>query len=96
MWPILAMALAVYALRLGGMALAETSIPPGWERALAFVPVATLTVLVVARLGSGAGGGMTAGVALAGAGFVAWRSGRGWLAIPTGLAIFWLLRWIGA
>jgi branched-subunit amino acid transport protein len=96
MWSILAMAIAVYALRLGGMTLAETTIPPRWERALAFVPVATLTALVVGGLGAGAAGGLTEGVALAGAGFVAWRSGRGWLAIPTGLAIFWLLRWTGA
>ena len=90
------MALAVYALRLGGLALAEAAMPPRWERALGFVPVATLTALVVGGLGAGAGGGLAQVAAMAGAGFVAWRSKRGWLAIPIGLAIFWLLRWAGA
>jgi branched-subunit amino acid transport protein len=95
-WTILAMAIAVYAVRLSGLLLAEVTIPSGWERALAFVPVATLTALVVGGLGSGAGWGVVEGMALVGAGVVAWRSGRGWTAIPAGLAIYGLLRLAGA
>jgi branched-subunit amino acid transport protein len=96
MWPILGMAAAVYAVRLGGLMLADMAIPPGWERTPGFVPVAMLTTLVVGGLAGRPGGGVTDGVALAGAGLVAWRSRRGWLAIPVGLAISWLLRWLGA
>jgi branched-subunit amino acid transport protein len=94
-WPILAMAVAVYAVRLGGLMLADLAIPPGWERALGFVPVSVLAALVVGGLAGGSGGGMAESVALAGAGVVAWRSGRGWLAIPAGLACYGLLRLAG-
>ena len=47
---ILGMALAVYALRFTGLLLAGVAVSPPWERLLRFVPVATLTALVVTSL----------------------------------------------
>ena len=47
---ILAMAVGMYAQRITGFLLADTAVPPAWERALTFVPIATLTALVVTSL----------------------------------------------
>jgi branched-subunit amino acid transport protein len=89
---ILGMALAVYTLRLAGFLLAARGIPPTWERALGFVPVATLTALVVASLAGRADEAPIRLMAVAGAGFVAWRTGRAWMCILIGTALYWLLR----
>jgi branched-subunit amino acid transport protein len=94
---ILGMAVAIYTLRLAGFLLAERGLPPTWERALGFVPVATLTALVVASLAGRADEGPMGLVAVAGAAFVAWRTGRAWVCILVGMALYWLLRlaWAG-
>jgi branched-subunit amino acid transport protein len=91
-WPILAMGAGVYALRLAGLALREVAVPPAWERALGFVPVATLTALVVASLAGRADGGAARLVAVVGAGLVARRTGKMWACILSGMALSWLLR----
>ena len=96
---ILAMAVGMYALRITGFLLADTAVPPAWERALTFVPVATLTALVVTSLAGRTDEGPVRLIAAAGAGFVARRTGRMWACIVSGLALYWLLRlaatWLG-
>jgi len=89
---ILGMALAVYTLRLAGFLLAEKSIPPSVERALGFVPIATLTALVVTSLAGRSDEAPVRLVAVAGAGIIAWRTGRAWACILVGMALYWLLR----
>ena len=89
---ILSMALGVYALRLGGLLLAGARVPPAWEQALGFVPVATLTGLVVSSLAARPDEGAIRLVAAAAAGLAAWRTGRAWVCILSGMALYWLLR----
>ncbi|HYU18059.1 MAG TPA: AzlD domain-containing protein [Chloroflexota bacterium] len=90
--PILGMAAAVYALRLAGLLLASAAVPPAWERALGFVPVATLTALVVSSLAGRPDEAPARVVAATGAGLAAWRTGRAWVCILVGMAVYWLLR----
>jgi branched-subunit amino acid transport protein len=96
LWLILSMALAVYALRLAGFLLASTAVPPTWERALGFVPVATLTALVVASLVGRPDERPLRLIAAVGAGLAARYSGRAWLCIVVGLAIYGFLRLLQA
>lgn len=91
-WLILAMAAAVFALRLTGFLLADVAIPPAWERALGFLPVAVLTALVVSSLDGGGENGAARLIAAAGAGVIAYLSRRMWACILGGLAVYWLLR----
>ncbi len=89
---ILVMAACVYAVRLSGFVLAEATIPPGWERTLGYVPIATLTALVVASL-AGRSDGMPHGiVAAALAAGIARLTRRAWACIAGGMLIYWLLR----
>ena len=91
-WAILGMGAGVYALRLVGLALPDVAVPPAWERALGFVPVALLAALVVASLAARPDEGPARLVAAAGAALVARRSGRMWACILSGMALYWLLR----
>lgn len=91
-WSILAMGAGVFALRLSGLALREVAIPRAWERALGFVPVALLTALVVSSLAGPGAGGIDRLAAAAGAALVAHRTGRMWVCILSGMALYWLLR----
>jgi branched-subunit amino acid transport protein len=91
-WLILGMGAGVYALRLAGLALPDVAVPPAWEQALRFVPIALLTALVVSSLTGPAGGGTARLVAAAGAGLVARRTGKMWACILSGMALYWLLR----
>ena len=90
--PILAMAGSVYSLRIAGLLLAGRTVPPSWERALGFVPVATLTALVVSSLIGRTDEAPVRLVAALAAGLVGRRSGRAWLCILVGMALYWLLR----
>ncbi len=89
---ILCLAGAVYALRLGGFLLAGVAAPPVLERTLALVPIATLTALTVAGLTSPAHEAPVRLAAALGAGFVARRTGKAWVCIAAGMALYWLLR----
>jgi branched-subunit amino acid transport protein len=89
---ILAMAVGVYGLRLAGLLLAGATVPPAWERALGFVPVATLTALVVSSLAGRPEEGSVRLVAATVAGLAARQTGRAWVCILVGMALYWLLR----
>jgi branched-subunit amino acid transport protein len=89
---ILAMAVGVYGLRLAGLLLAGATVPPAWERALGFVPVATLTALVVSSLAGRPEEGSVRLVAATVAGLAARQTGRAWVCILVGMAFYWLLR----
>lgn len=89
-WTIVAMGAGVFALRLGGLAL-----PPGWlpsplTRGLAFVPIAVLSALVVTSLTGTAEDGALRLAAVVGAALVAWRTGRMWACIATGIGLWWV------
>ena len=88
---ILGLALTMYALRSAGLLLADAPIPAACERALAFVPAATLSALVTASVTTRSDDGPVRLLAVAGAGLVAWRYRRMWLCIASGMAIYWLL-----
>lgn len=88
---ILLMGVGVYALRLAGLVLRDVSIPPAWERAFGFVPVALLTALVVSSLAGAPEGGAPRLIATAGAALVARWTGQMWACILSGMVIFWLI-----
>ena len=90
-WLILLMGAGVYALRLAGLVLRDVSVPPAWERAFAFVPVALLTALVVSSLAGAPEGGGARLVAAAGAALVARWTGQMWACILSGMVIYWLV-----
>ena len=91
-WAILGMGAGVYALRLAGLALPDVSVPPTWERALGFVPIALLTALVVSSLAGSSGSEPARLVAAGAAALVARRTGKLWACIVSGMALYWLLR----
>lgn len=93
LWSILGMGAGMYALRLGGMVLRDLTVPPTWERALRFVPVALLTALVLVSILGRAG--VERDVRLAGAvagALAAWRTRKMWACILAGMAAYWALR----
>lgn len=92
LWAIVAMGVGVYALRLSGLVPRDVSLPPAWERALGFVPVAVLTALVTSALIGPSGGGATGVVAATGAALVARATGRIWACILSGMVLYGLLR----
>ena len=94
MWLILGMGAGVYGLRLVGLALRDIVLPPLWERALRFVPVALLTGLVVVGLTGQVSAEPIRLVAVAGAAFVAHRTGKMWACILSGMVVHWLLGWL--
>lgn len=93
LWSILAMGASVFVLRLSGLVARDVAIPPAWERALGFVPVALLSALIVANLTAGTEGGLKLAAA-AGAGLVAYRTGRMWACILAGTVAYGVLRMV--
>ena len=93
-WVILGMGAGVYALRLVGLALRDVALPPLWDRALRFVPVALLTGLVVVGLTGQVSAEPIRLVAVAAAAFVAQRTGKMWACILAGMVVYWLLWWL--
>jgi branched-subunit amino acid transport protein len=94
LWLILAMGAGVYALRLVGLVLRDVALPPLWERALRFVPIALLTGLVVVGLTGQVSAEPSRLIAVAGAAFVAHRTGKMWACILGGMVVYWLLGWL--
>ncbi len=89
---IAGMAVAVYAVRIGGLLLAGRSIPGTFERVLAFVPVATLTAFVVMSLAGRPEEGLPRLIAAAAAGIAVWRTRRVWVCLVVGMGVYGLLR----
>lgn len=94
LWVILGMGAGVYGLRLLGLALRDVTLPPVWDRALQFVPVALLTGLVVVGLTGQVAAEPSRLIAMAGAVIVARWTGKMWACILGGMAIYWLLAWL--
>jgi branched-subunit amino acid transport protein len=94
LWLILGMGSGVYALRLVGLVLHDVALPPLWERALRFVPVALLTGLVVVGLTRQVSAEPIRLIAVAGAAFVAYRTGKMWACILGGMVTYWALGWL--
>ena len=93
LWLILGMGAGVYGLRLVGLALRDVALPPVWERALRFVPVALLTGLVVVGLTGQVSAEPIRLIAVAAAAFAAYRTGKMWVCILVGMVAYWLLGW---
>jgi branched-subunit amino acid transport protein len=89
---VLTLAVSTYTLRLAGFLLADVAIPPSWERALTFLPVAMLTSLVVSSLLARPDEGLIRLVALAGGALVGWRTGRPWGCIVGGALAYAAIR----
>lgn len=88
---ILAMGAGVYALRLVGLALPNVAVPPTWERALRFVPVALLAALIAANLSARTDEGLAPFVAVAAGALIAQRTRQMWACIVGGMACYWLV-----
>ena len=91
LWPILGMAVGVYAIRLGGFALADTTLPLGLERALTFVPVAMLAALCASTLVVSSDNLPIRLVAAIGGGLVMRFTNKAWACIVSGMLVYWLL-----
>lgn len=98
---ILGMALVTYATRVIMMVALRGHLSPVLRRWLGYVPVAVFTALIVPPLLLQAQGDaqvlalgppLLAGIVAA---LVAWRVGNLLLTIGSGMATFWLLRWLG-
>lgn len=89
------MGAGIYGLRLLGLVVPLDGVPAFWTRALRALPVALLAALVTSSRAGVASGEPGRVVALAVAGVVVWRSRRMWSAIVSGLAVYWICRWIG-
>ena len=94
LWLILGMGAGVYALRFVGLALRDVALPDIWERALRFVPVALLTGLIVVGLTGQVSAEPVRLVAVGVAASVAYRTGKMWACILSGMAAYWLLWWM--
>jgi len=93
-WTIAGMAGALYLLRLSGFLLADVAVPESWTHALTFVPVATLTALIVSSIAARPDQGAIRFLAVLGAALVAWRTHTVWLCIVVGMGFYWLLRFV--
>ena len=92
-WTILGLGTGMYALRLGGMVLRDVTVPPAWERALRFVPVALLTALVlVSILGKPGAERDFRLLGAVGGALVARWTGKMWACILAGMGVYGLLR----
>ena len=89
---ILVMAVCVFAIRLSGFLAAAVTIPPAWERMLGYVPIATLTALVVASV-SGRNDEMSLGIIAVGlAAGISYLTRKTWACIVGGMLVYWLLQ----
>ncbi len=91
-WTILIMAVALYLLRISGLVLADVAVPEVWTRSLRYVPIATLTALVVSSIAATPNEAMMRVIAALGAAAVVWRTKRMWLCIVAGMGFYWLLQ----
>src|SRR6185312_9481141 len=94
LWAILGMAAALYLLRASGFVLADLAVPEGWARMLSFVPIATLTALIVTSVAARPDQAAIRLCAAGGAALVVWRTRRMWLCIVAGMLFYWLLAFI--
>ena len=91
---IVAVALIVYATRVGGFWLGDRSLPPVVERFLSYVPIAAFAALVAPGVADGPGG-LSARLITTGAAIVVvLRLGRLWACMAVGMAVFWLVEGI--
>ena len=92
---VLVMAVCVFAIRLSGFVAAAVTIPPAWERMLGYVPIATLTALVVASV-SGRNDEMSLGIIAVGlAAGISYLTRKTWACIVGGMLVYWLLQLVG-
>lgn len=89
---VLGIAAALYALRVSGFLLAGVDVPDGWTRPLRYVPIATLTALIVTSIAGRPEQAPLRSLAALGAAAVVWRTQRMWLCIVAGMGFYWLLR----
>ncbi|HEY8598700.1 MAG TPA: AzlD domain-containing protein [Thermomicrobiales bacterium] len=90
-WAILGMAVGVYAIRLGGFALADAVLPPRLEQSLIFVPVAMLAALCASTLVVGTGDLPIRLIAAVGGGLVMRFTNKTWACIVGGMLLYWVL-----
>lgn len=93
-WTILGMAGALYLLRISGFLLAGIDVPDVWTRSLRFVPIATLTALIVSTIAAKPDHAFIRVLAALGAAAIVWRTKQMWLCIVAGMGCYWLLRLI--
>ncbi len=91
-WIILGVAGALYLLRVSGFVLAEDVVPEVLSRSLNYVPIATLTALIVSSIAAKPDVSLVRVVAALGATAIVWFTRRMWLCIVAGMGLYWLLR----
>ncbi|HYI14608.1 MAG TPA: AzlD domain-containing protein [Thermomicrobiales bacterium] len=91
---VVVMAGCVFAVRLSGFIAAKATIPAAWERTLGYVPIATLTALVVASV-SGRSNEMSLGIVAVGlAAGISYLTRKTWACIVGGMLVYWLLQFV--
>lgn len=91
-WRIGAIGVGMFALRISGFALRDVAIPPRWERALGFAPIAVLSGLVASSFVNRSSDTFAGVIAAVGAGVIAYRTRRMWACIVSGVAFYAVLR----
>lgn len=92
LWLIIAIALTVYLVRVGGFYLVRITLPLTLQQLLQQMPVAVFAALLAVSLPGHAGEGDLRLLATLGAGLALWWTKRLWVGLVVGLALFWLLR----
>lgn len=92
-WTVLALGVGTFVLRASGLLAQDVRIPPSWERAWRFVPLALLSALIVISLnGRPADEVGLRGVAIIIAALAAFYSRRMWVCIASGMLVYLALR----
>jgi branched-subunit amino acid transport protein len=89
-----AAALLTLGTRLGGLGLGDRAVPDALQRFLGYVPIAAFAALVTPGLGGGGNDQVPRLLAAGAAAVVVLRFRRLWACLATGMAVFWLTRWI--
>lgn len=91
---IAVIAAATLAARIGGFHLARRTLPPAFDRFLAWVPVAAFAALAVPDIVDGPGTvpGRVLGAIVAA--IVVSRAWPYWAALLAGMSVFWITGWI--
>jgi branched-subunit amino acid transport protein len=92
-WTVLALGLGTFLLRASGLLMQDVRIPPPWERAWRFVPLALLAALIVTSLnGRPAEEVGMRSASIAAAALVTFYSRRMWACIASGMLVFLALQ----
>lgn len=89
---LLAAALVTYGTRIAGFQLSRRSVPPLFNRFLAYIPIAVFAALIAPDLGLANGQWPARLLGVAAAALAVWRTRQLWAGLAAGMVAFWLVR----